>query len=122
VLLRERVPKGPVARDVWGGLPRKVRRQVVREAGRGRVYEDERVAAIAVGWAWQVLGPPEARVRVGLLDRLLFILDVVTTTAGSKLGVDVLDGSAGWDNNPYVRGRAKRIEAANPVAGGPTVT
>jgi hypothetical protein len=36
--------------------------------------------------------------------------------------VDIFDGSATWDSNPYVRSRAKRIEAANPVTGESTVT
>jgi hypothetical protein len=47
-----------------------------------------------VGWAWQVLGPPGTRRRPSILDRLLFVLDVLTITAGSTIGVDIFDGSA----------------------------
>jgi hypothetical protein len=102
---------------MWGELPRKVRRDVIREASKGRAYEDEYVAGIAVSWAWQVLGPPGARVKASMGSRLSFIFEVVTTTPGSNIGVDVLDGSKRWDGNPYVRSRAKRIDAANPVVG-----
>ncbi|MDH6109768.1 hypothetical protein P3T36_005431 [Kitasatospora sp. MAP12-15] len=121
MLLRERIPVGGSARVWWGELPRKERLRVISEARHSRAYDDQRVAAIAVGWAWQVLGPPETR-RKPSLERLLFILDVLTTTAGSTTGVDIFDGSATWDSNPYVRSRAKRIESANPVTDKSTVT
>ncbi|MDH6133996.1 hypothetical protein P3T37_003395 [Kitasatospora sp. MAA4] len=116
MLLRERIPVGGSARDMWGELPKKERLRVISEARHSRAYDDQRVAAIAVGWAWQVLGPPETRRKPSTWERLLFILDVLTTTAGSSTGVDIFDGSATRDSNPYVRSRAKLIEAANPVA------
>ncbi|WP_370082070.1 hypothetical protein, partial [Streptacidiphilus sp. MAP12-16] len=64
-------------------MPKKERLRVISEAEHGRAYDDQRVAAIAVGWAWQFLGPPETRRRPSILERLLFVLDVLTTTAGS---------------------------------------
>jgi hypothetical protein len=51
VLLRERIPVGDSARVWWGELPKKERLRVISEAEHGRAYDDQRVAAIAVGWA-----------------------------------------------------------------------
>ncbi|MEU9040503.1 MULTISPECIES: hypothetical protein [unclassified Kitasatospora] len=103
------------ARELWGALPRSVRRQVIAEARRGRAWEDRRVAAVAVGWAWQVLGTPDARRRdLGAL--LGYLLNAVMSAGpGATAGVDILDGSPDHDANPLVRRWARRVEAANPV-------
>ncbi|GHF35625.1 hypothetical protein GCM10018790_11870 [Kitasatospora xanthocidica] len=115
VLQRGQVPRSN-ARELWGALPRGVRRQVVTAARSGRGWTDRRVAAVAVGWAWQVLGAPGARRRPGLDEALRYVLDAVMRTGpGATAGVDVLDGSPDHDVNPLVRHWARRIEAANPV-------
>ncbi|HEU5354814.1 MAG TPA: hypothetical protein VFU65_10150 [Actinocrinis sp.] len=72
------------------------------------------MAVLAVGWAWEVLGPPDRRRRVSILDRLVFLIDAVTASGGvGTIGVDVFDGSSQHDDNPYVRRIARRVEAAN---------
>ncbi len=115
MLQRRQVPRSN-ARELWGALPRDVRRRVVAAAGRGQGWADRRVAAVAVGWAWQVLGTPEARRRPDLGERLRYLLSAVMSTGpGATAGVDVFDGSPEHDANPLVRRRARQVEAANPV-------
>ncbi|WP_030238182.1 hypothetical protein [Streptomyces sp. NRRL S-350] len=115
MLQRGQVPRSN-ARELWGALPRTVRRELIAAARRGRGWDDRRVAAVAVGWAWQVLGTPEGRRRPGLGERLRYVLAAVLSTGpGATAGVDVLDGSPDHDANPLVRHWARQVEAANPV-------
>jgi hypothetical protein len=107
------VPRDDHARDEWSALTPQTRKSVIRDARRGKAANDERVSEIAVGWAWVVLGAPGARRRVSIADRLLFVFDVIMTTPGSNVGMNILDGSARYDKQPWVRHVARRIERAN---------
>jgi hypothetical protein len=117
MLKRGSVPRSN-ARELWRALPRGVRRRVIAAARQGRAWEDRRVAAVAVGWAWQVLGAPEARRRPDRGESLRYALTVVMSAGpGTTAGVDILDGSPEHDAHPLVRRWARRVEAANPVGG-----
>lgn len=108
------IPQGPVVRTDWSSLPKAVRRDVIKRARRGRECDDRRVAALAVGWAWQVLGSPGRR-RTSFVDLLVFLVEAAMTATGGvgTVGVDVFDGSPQHDGNPFVRRIARRVEAAN---------
>ncbi|WP_034269716.1 hypothetical protein [Actinospica robiniae] len=106
-----------LGRSDWCALPKRTRRDVIKLARKGQPYPDRKVAIKALGWAWAVLGSPGSRTRVSLGQRLHFAFEVVTTIPGSNLGVDILDGSARYDHNPWVRHVARQIERANANAG-----
>ena len=115
MLSQAEIPQGPVVRTQWASLPKAVRREVIKQARRGQAWEDRHVAALAVGWAWEVLGSPDQRRRVSVVDRLVFLIEAAMTASGgvSTVGVDVFDGSPRHDDNPYVQRIARRVEAAN---------
>jgi hypothetical protein len=115
MLSRNDVPRGRIARDLWGELPSRVRRDVIHEAGSGRPYADPRIAAIAVGWAWEVLGRPEARRNVGIVKQLSGLLLSAPVGAGDVAGSDIYDGETWHDESPVVRRAARNVEAANPL-------
>jgi len=73
------------------------------------------VAALAVGWSWEVLGPPWARDKVGVVAQIIDFVDAAMTGAGNVFRGDVFDGREQNDYNFYVRYVARRIEKANPV-------
>jgi hypothetical protein len=88
----------------------------MKQADRGRPLDDLAVARVAVGWAWEILGPPESRRRVSAGQVIAFAIDLITSSApGMNLKQDIFDGKPAHDTNPSVRGMAKRIESANPV-------
>ena len=97
VLKREDIPRGDLA-------------------DRGRALDDPAVTRVAVGWAWEILGPPGARRRLSAVQVIGFVIDLITSSwPGINLKQDIFDGKPAYDTNPSVRGMAKRIEAANPV-------
>ncbi|MFC1413079.1 hypothetical protein ACEZCY_09195 [Streptacidiphilus sp. N1-12] len=93
------------ARQRWGALGRKQRRRIVRNAKKGIACDDPVTAAIALGWAWAVLGAPERRRRFDWLDFL--------TPGPNPAFVDVYDGSRMFDTYRYVRRAAKNIDAVH---------
>jgi len=89
---------------------------IINEAGRGRAVADERLAATAVGWAWEILGDPEHRREV---SRWTVIFDFMTGLAlgvGNAARPDIYDGSQSHDLNPFVRSSAREVEKANLVS------
>ena len=76
---------------------------------------EARVAGIAVGWAWAVLGPPGARIAAGFLDQAMHLLvDAMAGTSRLFEG-DWCGGNRYHDAHPYVvraaRGRACELPA-----------
>lgn len=106
-----------LGRSDWCALPKSTRREVIKLARKGQPHPDRKVAAKALGWAWAVLGPPGSRRSPTVGQRLGFAFEVVTTTSGSNVGVDILDGSARYDHYPWVRHIARQIEKANANVG-----
>ena len=115
MLSRNQIPRGSAARQPWGRLSKSIRKSVIKEARRGRGYPDSKVAALAVGWSWEVLGPPWARDKAGFVAQIVDFVDAAMLGAGNLYRGDVLDGREQNDNNLYVRYVARRIEKANPV-------
>ena len=58
------------ARQLRQDVGREARRRIVKDAKKHIACEDPRTAAIAIGWAWAVLGPPEQRRPFDSLDFL----------------------------------------------------
>jgi hypothetical protein len=115
-----RFDQDSLARDQWAQLPSQVRKAVIDAAGRGRACDDPQVARIALGWAWAVLGRPDARRRVGWFDLASDLVSnlLLPEGKGSFQRVDIFDGAPHHDLNLVVRSAARKVEAANISADG----
>jgi hypothetical protein len=117
------VPAPDEARERWQRLPRKVQDRVVKSARRGEPYPDPEVAALAVGWAWAVLGRPGDRRPVSAVRRFYAFASALIEGGGGpgmNVGSTVFNGDPEWDALPAVRKAAERVEAVNlPVVSGP---
>lgn len=106
------------ARQRWAQLPKADRKEIIRRARKNEPIPDRRLAEIALGWAWAVLGPPGARKKVskGKLAVEL-IADLMTPEGkGSFKRVDIFDGARHHDLNLVVRRAARQVERANAPA------
>ncbi|WP_146259269.1 hypothetical protein [Streptomyces tateyamensis] len=110
------IVRGPRARELWKLLPAKARRQTFKSARRRQPISDPETAALAVGWARQVLGGPGRR-PARVLDQLGYVFMAFITTPSVFAPLDVFDGDEKHDLNPYVRWLARQIEKTNPVHG-----
>lgn len=102
------IPRGDDASRQWIALGYPGIREVIKSARQGRRIEDQRVAAVAVGWAWTVLGEPGNRTRLRWWQALYGVADGV----GHGVG-DVFDGGEDRRFNLYVRWIARRVERFN---------
>ncbi|WP_035841473.1 hypothetical protein [Kitasatospora azatica] len=118
MLSEQEITRGHLARVRWRQLPVDTRRQVLRQARRGRPIADPNVAAVAVGWAWQVLGEPGPSRPKKRLQGLWFLAEVFMAATGGARPTNataLIDGDEEHDANLYVRWLARQIERANPV-------
>jgi hypothetical protein len=102
------IPRGDDASHQWIALGYPGIREVIKSARQGRRIEDQCVAAVAVGWAWTMLGEPGSRTRLRWWQALYGVADGV----GHGVG-DVFDGGEDRRFNLYVRWIARRVERFN---------
>lgn len=103
------------ARQRWAQLPKEKRRQAIKSARKNEPVADQRVAKIALGWAWAVLGRPDARKKVSKFAIAVDLIGNLLTPEGkgSFRRVDIYDGARHHDLNIMVRLAARRLEKAN---------
>jgi hypothetical protein len=95
-------------------VPWDVRRGLLRAARRGDAYGDSVVAGIAIGWAWEVIGPPWARrEKNGAPEGLAADVGVLLLTGALALRPCVLNGAADHDRTLLVRTAAGLVESSN---------
>jgi hypothetical protein len=116
------IPRDSLARYRWAVSGPQARTEVLRLAEAGRAHPDPAVAAVAVGWAWEVLGPPwarRARSPCGYAASVLWsVIDAAALTGPVR---DPQAPPASWrydgdprqDRDRRVRRAARRVEAAN---------
>ena len=113
-------PWGPSggSRDAWKALDRKTRDAVIKAAKRDQPWPNITEARIALGWAWAVLGAPNARrIGNGPVSQFLYLVSALLGGSGGAWATgDIFAGSPIHDANPVVRRTARSVEAANSGA------
>ncbi len=86
----------------------------MRDAKLGREWADIGEARIAMGWAWAILGAPDARTSYGPVIQVLQVLTALLAGSGGNMATgDIFSGRATHDDNPVVIRTARRVEQAN---------
>ena len=102
-------------RNAWAALDRKTHRAIATAGRRNQPWPDPDEAVVALGWAWAVLGPPQARRKVGRTSKVLYCLMylVFGLRPQGMAAYDALAGNPRDDDSPTIRWYAKKVEQAN---------
>ena len=95
------------ARRCWQRLTDETRRRIIRAAGQGRPIPEGQTEAVALGWAWVIIGPPWARRR----NRWYQYVRMAVATGGDRSPNEyAMAGYPSHDLVPKVRRAARNVE------------
>lgn len=95
------------ARRRWQRLNNETQRRIVKAARQGRPVPEGQAEAVALGWAWVIIGPPWARRRNRWYQYVWMAID----TGGDRSSNEfALAGHPSHDLVPKVRRAARDVE------------
>jgi hypothetical protein len=104
------------ARERWKRLGEGTHRRIIKAARHRRAIPEGQADAVALGWAWVILGPPWDRRRTRWYQYATMALD----TGGNRLADwSYMAGDPRYDLVPKVRSTARVVENTYLYAPGP---